>query len=59
VSIPYDVWEKLVKYYDEHQNDLVEKGIRSPSKLGSTWIEESLLRAEAIEKGYMKVAYKK
>jgi len=59
VSIPYAVWEKLAKYFDEHQDELVEKGIKSPSRLASTWIEESHLRAMAIEEGYFKAARKK
>jgi hypothetical protein len=59
VSIPYQVWEKLTEYFDEHQKELVEKGITSPSKLASTWIVESHLRAMAIEEGYMKAGYKK
>jgi hypothetical protein len=59
VSIPYQVWEKLANYFDEHQNELADKGIKSPSKLGCTWIEESLLRAMAIEEGYLKAGYKK
>ena len=59
VSIPYQLWEKLAKYYDENQNELAEKGIKSPSNLASTWIEESLLRVMAIEEGYLKAGYKK
>jgi len=48
-----------VRYFEEHQNELVEKGIKSTSKLANTWIEESYLRALAIEKGYLKIAHKK
>jgi hypothetical protein len=59
VSIPYQIWEKLSEYFDEHQNELAEKGIRSPSKLASAWIEDSHLRAVAIEEGRMKADYKK
>jgi hypothetical protein len=54
VSVPWYVWEKLVEYFEEHQNELLEKGIKSPSRLASTWIEESHLRARAIENGYLK-----
>jgi hypothetical protein len=59
VSIPYRVWEKLVKYFEEHENDLVERGINSPSRLASLWIEDSYLRAMAIEEGYLKTTHKK
>jgi len=59
VSIPYRVWEKLVKYFEEHEKELVERGIRSPSGLASLWIEEGYLRAMAIEEGYLKAARKK
>jgi hypothetical protein len=59
VSIPISVWEKLVKYFDEHQNELLAKGIRSPSGLASLWIEDSYLRVMAIEEGYLKGTYKK
>jgi len=48
-----------VRYFEEHQNELVEKGIKSTFKLANTWIEESYLRALAIEKGYLKIAHKK
>jgi hypothetical protein len=58
VSIPYHVWEELLKYFEEHQDELLKKGIGSPSKLASAWIEESRLRAKAIEDGYIK-AFKK
>jgi hypothetical protein len=54
VSVPCYVWEKLAGYFEEHQNELLEKGIKSPSKLASTWIEESHLRARAIEDGYLR-----
>jgi hypothetical protein len=59
VSIPYSVWEKLVEYFEEHENDLVERGVRSPSGLASLWIEDGYLRAMAIEEGYLKAAHKK
>jgi hypothetical protein len=59
VSIPYQLWEKLARYFDEHQNELAEKGIKSPSKLASVWIEECFLRLMAIEEGYLKAGYKK
>jgi hypothetical protein len=59
VSIPFVVWEKLVKYFDEHERDLFERRVRSPSGLASMWIEESYLRAMAIEDGYLKGAHKK
>ena len=59
VSIPYQVWEKLAEYFEEHEDELAEKGIKSPSKLASSWIEESHLRAMAIEEGYLKGNYKK
>jgi len=59
VSIPYNVWEKLVRYFEEHQNDLLERGINSPSRLASMWIEDSYLRAMAIEEGYLKTIRKK
>jgi hypothetical protein len=54
VSIPYDVWEKLVKNFEEHQNELVDRRIKSSSGLASMWLEESYLRAVAIEEGYLK-----
>jgi len=59
VSIPYSVWEKLVKYFEEHERDLFERRIKSPSGLASMWIEESYLRAMAIEEGYLKTTHKK
>jgi hypothetical protein len=59
VSIPISVWEKLLKYFEEHENDLFERRIKSPSGLASMWIEESYLRAMAIEEGYLKTAHKK
>ncbi|HVP92511.1 MAG TPA: hypothetical protein VMS94_02080 [Acidobacteriota bacterium] len=59
VSIPYQLWEKLANYFDENQNELAEKGIKSLSKLASVWIEEGLLRVMAIEEGYLKAGYKK
>jgi len=59
VSISYQLWEKLANYFDKNQEELAEKGIRSPSKLASVWIEESLLRIMAIEEGYIKAGYKK
>jgi len=59
VSIPYHVWEKLVRYFEEHQNDLLERRIRSPSGLASMWLEDGYLRAMAIEEGYLKAARKK
>jgi hypothetical protein len=59
VSIPYSVWEKLVGYFEEHENELLGKGINSPSRLASLWIEDSYLRAMAIEEGYLKAARKK
>lgn len=59
VSIPYGVWEKLLKYFDEHEKDLFERRIKSPSGLASMWIEESYLRAMAIEDGYLKTTHKK
>jgi hypothetical protein len=59
VSIPISVWEKLVKYFEEHERELVGKGVNSPSRLASLWIEDSYLRAMAIEEGYLKGTYKK
>jgi hypothetical protein len=59
VSIPYRVWEKLVTYFEEHQNDLLGRGINSPSRLASLWIEDGYLRAMAIEEGYLKGIHKK
>jgi hypothetical protein len=59
VSIPYNVWEKLVGYFDEHQRELLERGVKSPSGLASVWIEDSYLRLMAIEEGYLKGTYKK
>jgi len=48
-----------VRYFEEHENDLVERGIRSPSGLASLWIEDSYLRAMVIEEGYLKATHKK
>ena len=59
VSIPYSVWEKLVGYFEEHENELLERRIKSPSGLASLWIEDGYLRAMAIEEGYLKGAYRK
>jgi hypothetical protein len=59
VSIPHSVWEKLVGYFEEHEKELVERGINSPSRLASLWIEDSYLRAMAIEEGYLKGIHKK
>jgi hypothetical protein len=59
VSIPYNVWEKLVNYFEEHQNELIGKGVNSPSRLASMWIEDSYLRAMAIEEGYLRSTRKK
>jgi len=59
VSIPYRVWEKLVKYFDEHEKELLGRGVRSPSGLASVWIEDGYLRVMAIEEGYLKGTYKK
>jgi len=59
VSIPYSVWEKLLRYFEEHEKELLERGIKSPSGLASVWIEDSYLRLMAIEEGYLKGTYKK
>jgi hypothetical protein len=59
VSIPYGVWEKLLRYFEEHENELLARGIKSPSGLASVWIEDSYLRVMAIEEGYLKGTYKK
>jgi hypothetical protein len=59
VSIPHSVWEKLVTYFEEHEKELLERGVRSPSGLASVWIEDGYLRAMAIEEGYLKGAYRK
>ena len=44
-----------MNYFEEHKDELFEKGIRSPSKLAQIWIEESHLRAKAIEDGYLRM----
>jgi hypothetical protein len=59
VSIPYIVWEKLVRYFEDHQTELVGRGVNSPSRLASMWIEDSYLRAKAIEEGYLKATRNK
>jgi hypothetical protein len=59
VSIPYRVWEKLVSYFEGHQKELLDRRIKSPSGLASMWIEESYMRAMAIEEGYLKTTHKK
>jgi hypothetical protein len=59
VSIPYHVWGKLVNYFEEHQKELLERRIKSPSGLASLWIEDGYLRAMAIEEGYLKATHKK
>jgi hypothetical protein len=59
VSIPINVWEKLVSYFEEHERDLLDRRIKSPSGLASSWIEEGYLRAMAIEEGYLKGVRKK
>jgi hypothetical protein len=59
VSVPYSVWEKLVEYFEEHEKELLERGVKSPSGLASVWIEDGYLRAMAIEEGYLKGTYKK
>jgi hypothetical protein len=48
-----------VKYFEEHEKDFLERRIKSPSGLASMWIEESYLRAMAIEEGYLKTTHKK
>ena len=48
-----------MRYFEEHEKDLVERGIRSPSGLASMWLEDGYLRAMAIEEGYLKAARKK
>ena len=40
VTIARYVWEKAVKHFNEHEEELRKKGIKSPSKLISVWIEE-------------------
>lgn len=40
VTISTYVWEKAVKYFKAHKNELRKKGIKSPTKLVSVWIEE-------------------
>ena len=40
VTISTYVWDKAKKYFAEHKAELRKKGIRSPSKLVSVWIEE-------------------
>ena len=59
VSIPIGVWEKLLKYFEEHEKDLFERRVKSPSGLASMWIEEGYMRAMAIEDGYLKTTHKK
>jgi hypothetical protein len=59
VSIPYSVWEKLVRYFEEREKELLGRGVRSPSGLASLWIEDSYLRAMAMEDGYLKTTHKK
>jgi hypothetical protein len=59
VSVPYSVWEKLVSYFEKHQKELLDRRIKSPSGLASMWIEESYMRAMAIEDGYLKTTHKK
>jgi hypothetical protein len=59
VSVPYGVWEKLVSYFEKHQKELLAREIKSPSGLTRVWIEDSYLRAMAIEEGYLKGTCKK
>jgi hypothetical protein len=59
VSVPYSVWEKLVSYFEEHEKELLERGVKSPSGLACVWIEDGYLRAMAIEEGYLKTTHKK
>jgi hypothetical protein len=59
VSIPFGVWEKLLRYFEEHEKELFERRVKSPSGLASMWIEESYMRAMAIEDGYLKGAHKR
>jgi len=40
VTIPTYVWEKAVNYYNKHEKQLRKKGIKSPTKMISVWIEE-------------------
>lgn len=59
MSIPYRVWEKLLRYFEGHEKELLGRGIQSPSGLASVWIEDGYLRAMAIENGYLKTTHKK
>jgi len=40
VTIPTYVWEKAKRHFLEHKKQLRKKGIKSPTKLISVWIEE-------------------
>ena len=40
VTISTYVWEKAVSYFKEHEKELRSKGIKSPTKLISVWIEK-------------------
>ena len=40
VSIPPEEWELVQKYYDKHKDDLMLKGIKSPTALLRRWILE-------------------
>ena len=42
VTIPKFVWEKAVKYFEDHKQELREKGIKSATRLVTLWIEEHI-----------------
>lgn len=42
VTIPTYVWDKLTQYFNEREEKLRKKGIKSPTKLIQVWIEEKL-----------------
>lgn len=44
VSIPQYIWDYAETYFNEHEEELKEKGIRSVTRLICIWIQETALR---------------
>ena len=42
VTIPKFIWEKAVRYFKDHEQELRAKGIKSVSRLIALWIEEHI-----------------
>jgi len=41
VTIPTYVWEKAVAHFNKNKKELRKKGIKSPTKLITVWVEEN------------------